>query len=131
MPQPYLSRRTVLRGLGTAIALPWLEAMASPAPLIANVTTRSAAADPVRLAFLYVPNGMHMPDWKPETKNLNLMSLRKTKFASSSLIYSGSFLVLRAFGRQFVVWPEEYFPVSNGANYDDNRHIQICTSRLI
>ena len=53
-----ISRRTVLRGLGTAIALPWLEAMK---PLA------SAAGDlPRRMAFFYVPNGVHLPDWTPE-----------------------------------------------------------------
>ncbi len=56
-----LSRRTVLRGLGTAVALPWLEAMA-PA---AGITGGSAAAAPKRLAFLYVPNGAHMQAWTP------------------------------------------------------------------
>jgi hypothetical protein len=54
-----ISRRTILRGLGTAIALPMLDAMQS--------VGRAAAADeaPLRVAFLYVPNGMHMPDWRP------------------------------------------------------------------
>ncbi len=52
-----LSRRTVLRGLGTAIALPWLEAMAPAASPV--------APGPKRMAFLYVPNGVHMPDWRP------------------------------------------------------------------
>lgn len=61
-----LTRRTILRGLGTAIALPWLEAMSPAAPLIAGVTRRTAPTPPVRMAFLYVPNGMHMPDWKPQ-----------------------------------------------------------------
>ena len=62
-----ISRRTVLRGLGTSLALPWLEAMSQPAPLIANVTNRQASTKPpVRMAFLYVPNGMHMPDWIPQ-----------------------------------------------------------------
>lgn len=66
MTNKTISRRTVLRGLGTAMALPWLEAMTSPAPLIANVTRRTAiSTPPVRMAFLYVPNGMHMPDWVP------------------------------------------------------------------
>lgn len=66
MPTPRLSRRTVLRGLGTAIALPWLNAMTRPAPLIANIV-RNPVIDtpPVRMAYLYVPNGMHMPDWTP------------------------------------------------------------------
>ena len=78
MPQPKISRRTVLRGLGTAIALPWLEAMSSPAPLIAAATHRTAVvAPPVRMAFLYVPNGMHMPDWNPRGngKDFKLQSI--------------------------------------------------------
>ncbi|WP_435008135.1 DUF1552 domain-containing protein [Tundrisphaera lichenicola] len=54
-----ISRRTVLRGLGTAVALPWLEAMT---PVVRGA---SAAASPRRMAFLYVPNGVNMPDWTP------------------------------------------------------------------
>jgi hypothetical protein len=58
----HISRRTVLRGLGAAISLPMLEAMVP--------TTRGAQGKsgkgPVRMAFLYVPNGMHMPAWTPQ-----------------------------------------------------------------
>src|SRR5829696_4017624 len=57
-----ISRRTALKGLGAAVALPWLEAMtplASAAP---------AAKSPLRAAFLYVPNGMHMQDWTPKVE---------------------------------------------------------------
>lgn len=46
-----ISRRTVLRGLGTAVALPWLEAMAPAADL-----ARDAVKAPRRMAFLYVPS---------------------------------------------------------------------------
>lgn len=64
-----LSRRTMLRGMGAAVALPWLEAMSGSSPLISSVASAAVkpAADgpPVRMGFLYVPNGMHMPDWKP------------------------------------------------------------------
>src|SRR6202034_1656688 len=56
-----LSRRTILRGVGTAIALPWLEAM-TPGSLRA---ASSATKAPTRMAFVYVPNGVHMPDWTP------------------------------------------------------------------
>lgn len=56
-----LSRRTLLRGMGTALALPLLDAMA-PSVLLAGGKTKNA---PNRMAFLYVPNGMHMPDWTP------------------------------------------------------------------
>ncbi|MDG2220303.1 MAG: DUF1552 domain-containing protein [Rubripirellula sp.] len=58
-----LSRRTVLRGLGTTVALPLLQAM-SPTRLLSAATPRGGP--PLRMAFLYVPNGMHMPDWTPQ-----------------------------------------------------------------
>ncbi|MDX2035872.1 MAG: DUF1552 domain-containing protein [Isosphaeraceae bacterium] len=57
-----ISRRTVLRGLGTAVALPWLEAMAP----VAAVAGQAPSKSPLRMAFFYVPNGVHMPAWKPE-----------------------------------------------------------------
>ena len=50
-----LSRRTLLRGAGAALGLPWLEAMA----------TTASAAPPVRMAFLYMPNGVNVPAWVP------------------------------------------------------------------
>ena len=65
MPGPVrIARRTVLRGLGTAVALPWLEAMA-PAADLAGTAAKSGAL-PKRLAFLYVPNGAHMQAWTPQ-----------------------------------------------------------------
>lgn len=58
-----LPRRTFLRGLGAALALPLLDAMV-PA-LTAVVKT---AANPVRrLGIVYVPNGMDMGRWTPAT----------------------------------------------------------------
>ncbi len=63
-PRGPISRRTILRGLGTAIALPWLEAMAPAADLARRGL---AGPSPRRMAFLYVPNGAHMQDWTPET----------------------------------------------------------------
>ena len=57
-----ISRRTMLRGLGTVIALPSLEAM------FRGTSFGAAPKPPVRLAFLSVPNGMHMPDWTPAGK---------------------------------------------------------------
>ena len=54
-----IPRRTVLRGLGAALALPYLDAMA-PA------FVRRRAAGPVhRFQTFYVPNGMAMPYWTP------------------------------------------------------------------
>ncbi len=59
-----LDRRTVLKGLGAAVALPWLDAMG---PVAAWADTPSAGAKaPNRMAFLYVPNGANMADWTPK-----------------------------------------------------------------
>jgi len=57
----HINRRTLLKGLGAAIALPWLEAM-TPLTALAGTTAKAA---PRRMAFFYVPNGIHMPDWMP------------------------------------------------------------------
>lgn len=58
-----LSRRTMLRGAGAALALPWLEAMT---PARAHAAP-GASAHPVRMAALYMPNGVHPDVWTPET----------------------------------------------------------------
>ena len=56
-----ISRRTVLKGLGTAVALPLLDSLAFAGP-----TPSASAVGPVkRVAFMYVPNGIHMPAWTP------------------------------------------------------------------
>jgi Protein of unknown function (DUF1552) len=61
-----LSRRTFLRGAGVALGLPLLDAML---PLkAANAllgSTGDAAVAPVRMAFLYFPNGAFMKSWTP------------------------------------------------------------------
>jgi hypothetical protein len=56
----HLPRRTFLKGLGVTVPLPWLDAMvpAFAAPAQAKV--------PVRLVFVYVPNGMMIDDWTPK-----------------------------------------------------------------
>ena len=55
----HIQRRTFLRGVGAAIALPWLDSM-RPA-----LAAPSAGAPPVRIAFAYIPNGVILSDWKP------------------------------------------------------------------
>ncbi len=57
--QPRLSRRSLLRGVGAAIALPAFESLA---PVRASV---AAAEPPTRMAVLYVPNGVFMDRWRP------------------------------------------------------------------
>ena len=60
-PTP-LSRRTLLRGAGAALALPWLEAMA---PLKAASTGEKR---PRRLGVLFMPNGVRQDAWTPQGK---------------------------------------------------------------
>ncbi|QDU88560.1 hypothetical protein Pla175_19380 [Pirellulimonas nuda] len=54
-----LDRRTLLRGLGVSLALPWLEAM-SPA-----LARGAAAARPQRFVWVYIPNGVAQDAWHP------------------------------------------------------------------
>lgn len=55
-----------MRGLGTAMALPMLEAMSPVAKLFA-ANGEPAKQFPKRMAFIYVPNGANMVDWTPKT----------------------------------------------------------------
>ncbi len=60
--QTKLSRRTVLRGLGVSLALPWLEATGT------IVKAAVAAPAPTRMAFIFVPNGVNLEHWTPKTE---------------------------------------------------------------
>lgn len=57
-----INRRTFLRGCGTVMALPVLERML---PTSALATSLPKAASPVRMAFLFTPNGVDMDHWTP------------------------------------------------------------------
>ncbi len=52
-----LSRRTLLKGAGVALGLPWLESIAA---------TTTGAANPKRFAAFYMPNGVNVPMWTCE-----------------------------------------------------------------
>jgi hypothetical protein len=60
MPGKSIDRRTLLKGFGTALALPLLDAMV---PAFSRAAVTKA---PCRSAFLYVPNGIIMDQWLPE-----------------------------------------------------------------
>jgi hypothetical protein len=61
-----ISRRTALKGLGTTIGLPMLEAMAPAAVLAAGGDVAAAARPaPKRMAYIYIPNGVNMEHWTP------------------------------------------------------------------
>ena len=61
-----LSRRTVLRGAGAALALPFLDAM------VPTFSRARAATKPVsRFLAFYTPNGMAMEYWTPKGTGTN------------------------------------------------------------
>jgi hypothetical protein len=83
-----LSRRALLRGAGTAIGLPFLDAMV-PALAAPSATPKP----PVRLTFVYVPNGIVMEKWTPSTvgSSFELPPILKPlePFRSHSTVISG------------------------------------------
>lgn len=66
-PLPGTSRRGFLRGLGAAVALPALDSFR---PLLAAGVERAVATTasgaPLRMAYLYIPNGVNMELWRPK-----------------------------------------------------------------
>lgn len=74
MSRKPIDRRTFLRGLGTAVALPLLDQMlptaqaATATNALAKGAIGAAKVRPNRMVFMFVPNGMHMPDWTPTTE---------------------------------------------------------------
>ena len=58
-----LSRRTILRGAGTAMSLPWLESIARGA---ADSGIERLTEPPLRMACIFMPNGTRPDYWTPE-----------------------------------------------------------------
>ncbi len=58
--QPKLPRRVFLKGAGATLGLPLLNAM-----LPSNGWAAPATGAPNRMAFVFVPNGVIVPDWTP------------------------------------------------------------------
>jgi hypothetical protein len=69
----YLPRRAFLRGIGTTLALPFLDAM------IPAFAAPAAKVSPTRLAFIYAPTGMDMRYWKPAAAGPDFEFLRILK----------------------------------------------------
>ena len=59
-----VTRRTALTGMGVTVGLPWLESLGRAM----GEAAIPAGQPPTRLAWLYVPNGVHMPNWAPKTE---------------------------------------------------------------
>src|SRR5206468_1358057 len=60
-PSHPISRRTVLRGLGVAISLPVLDSLLPRALAVSP----ASAKPPVRMAVLYMANGVNVKQWTP------------------------------------------------------------------
>ncbi|HEV7714768.1 MAG TPA: DUF1552 domain-containing protein, partial [Steroidobacteraceae bacterium] len=60
----HLSRRTVLRGVGASVGLPFLQAMIPAGVALA----KTAAAAKPRMAFIYFPHGAVMDKWTPKAE---------------------------------------------------------------
>ena len=83
-----LPRRTILRGIGTAVALPMLDAM------VPAFTSAAAVAQPVkRLGVVYLPNGVVVKDLIPPTagKDFEILPILRPleQFRSQLTIVSG------------------------------------------
>ena len=63
-----LPRRTFLRGVGAAVALPFLESMAPAMTPLAQ----SPAKSPLRFGAVYLPKGCVMDNWTPKTTDGSL-----------------------------------------------------------
>jgi hypothetical protein len=75
MNAPHVPRRTFLKGLGTAMGLPLLESMM---PGSAFAATGTSAA-PVRMGFIFLPNGVIMDDWQPHGEGTKFTLPKTTK----------------------------------------------------
>jgi hypothetical protein len=82
-----LARRTLLRGLGTTLAIPFLDAM------VPALKAGTAAKASVRTAFVYVPNGIIMKDWTPAAEGAGYEFMPAMKalepFRENMLVLSG------------------------------------------
>src|SRR5262245_25524763 len=57
-----VTRRTLLRGAGVALSLPWLESVSTAAPA---TTAERLSEPPLRMAFMFMPNGTRPELWTP------------------------------------------------------------------
>ncbi|MSO21657.1 MAG: DUF1552 domain-containing protein [Acidobacteria bacterium] len=94
MTTHHFSRRTMLRGLGVTMALPWMESL----PVWGDEAARSSRPEsqaPVRLAVLFAGNGFHQGQWwaKGVGKQMELGSVLAplADFREKLLFVSGLF----------------------------------------
>jgi len=92
-----ISRRTMLRGVGVAMSLPFLDVMSAPA-------MAATAKKNVRLAYLYFPNGVAEGAWKAEKVDRDGKLLKLNPFMAP----------LEAFKSDIVIPRKVWTPRGNG-----------------
>ena len=65
-PSINFGRRAFLRGLGASVALPAFRSLGVEVKAAAAARGVTATGAPLRMAYLYVPNGVIMDKWRPE-----------------------------------------------------------------
>jgi hypothetical protein len=110
-----LSRRTLLRGAGTLMALPILEAM------LPRTVHAAPAVSPRRLAVFYVPCGIHMAKWTPSATGRD-WALTPTLAPLAPV--KGEVLVLTGLSQ----WPGK--PDENGHHAAGTAAFLTCTKAL-
>lgn len=96
---PGNNRRGFLRGLGAFVALP---AMESFRPLMAAAAERAVATTasgaPLRMAYLYIPNGVNLEHWRPQGSTA---SYKPGKTFKPMEDLRGNFQIFTGFEQQF------------------------------
>jgi len=64
------NRRGFLRGLGAAIAVPAFDSL-NPLRAAEGSIAATASGAPLRMAYIYVPNGVNLKKWRPQGKGKN------------------------------------------------------------
>lgn len=89
MPGKSLPRRTLLRGIGTAVALPLLDSM------IPALSSAAATKAPCRMAMLYVPNGIIMNQWIPAgSEGVNPLPAELPRISSALAPFGSDIMML-------------------------------------
>lgn len=83
----HISRRTMLRGLGAAVSLPLLDVMSARAS--------EDERPPIRLAYLYIPNGVAEGAWQPQEVDDRGRLVKLNRWMSSLEPYRDELTVFR------------------------------------
>ena len=93
IPPKRLSRRKMLVGGAAAISLPMMDAMAASA--FSGSIASGNSAPPVRLCYLYFPNGAVPQSWEPQSVDANNNLLKLGKWMSPLEKHKDKLLLLR------------------------------------